>query len=188
MRNLLVLLLFYGYAVSGQNDSDRAADALYDETQKIWDSIYNDENYGVAYHNEDRLEGDSIRAVLDKLKLKTLLIYKSIIDEYPASIYFVKSLFHSGEIQVELSNYDEAKKNFQRIVDHANAIPADKNYALIELARIAIDEKDFEGCLRCLEESKNYKIFDPWSDAYEMDRYFTEPLFRRCYKELGIKP
>lgn len=186
MNQIFLLLLLCTAVASGQVDSELEAKILFEKAKLLSESIYEDKNYDITYFSENQFFGDSIRTILNTKKLETLSYYSKIISSYSDSKYVVESILQSANLQFELSNNEDAKNLYQKVVHHSKGKPTKKYVALMELAIIAIQEKNFKLSLNYLKESKNHKPFFSCGNAYDGEAQYIQQLEDICYKELGI--
>ncbi|MDV6168026.1 tetratricopeptide repeat protein [Flavobacterium sp. DG1-102-2] len=168
-----LFLLFLAAPAFSQEVSNDVA--LYNSAQALQEATYHTE----LQHNYISGKGkvkEKAAATVKELNLKAFEYYNKLVKEYPDSDYYADALYQKGMIEFWYKSKSEAKESFTKILSLLNN-DSYKNQALVKLATIAIEEKNYSQAIDYLDESKKHHKFYTCGNEIERDKLVLERLY-----------
>jgi len=132
----LLLLCFRVFSQEVVSDKD-----LYKKGEAIQEATY-ENNLQSDYISGKGKVKEKATLTIKQLYLEAFKYYDELIKNYPDSEYYADALFEKANIEYWYKSHSEARESFTKIVSMVNNT-AYKNEALVILATIAIDEKNY---------------------------------------------
>jgi TolA-binding protein len=109
---------------------------------------------GIHHFDKKKSEIKQNEIIFKEFYDKALSYFYMIPQYYPKSTYLSKAYYEIGHLEFKTNNFEKSKDAFLKFVNLEENKNEDKFSALLTLARISIDEKDFKNGLIYLNQAK----------------------------------
>ena len=116
---------------------------------------------------------------IKQLNLEAFKYYDELVKNYPNSEYYAYALSEKASIEYWYKSHSEARESYMKILSLTN-YNYYKNQALIMLATIAIEEKNYSQAINYLDESKKYHKFYTCGNEIKRDKTILERLYKQA--------
>jgi len=183
MKGIYYLLLLFS-TFSFAQDKGGGDKILYDEATYYIELTYEDSLFW-ARVGTDSIKVKAANLVAKKLFKLALQNYDKLVKEYSESELYIDALYQKGLMEFYIEEKDKAKETFKRVVKADRE--AYKKDSFLNLAAIAIDQKDFKLALEYLGESKKYSKMYMCGVEYVTDNLKFERMYDKCIVAISQK-
>lgn len=196
MKHIIILLiaLFPLILISQKNNKFREEEQFFKLGCDYYENAFN-----LKYYEFN----DSNKLILSKNELlsKALTQFEHIVNYYPKSAYYYKSLYNKGYIELSLDSNKAAKNTFIILLNSkakdkskgglGSGIMAEpytnyKNRAAKIIAEIYIEEKNYEKAIEYLNLTKKYPYYHYCGNEYEQESIYLRTQYAICYNGLNM--
>jgi tetratricopeptide (TPR) repeat protein len=189
MKRKIVILICL-FSIKGFSQVTAFEQNLYDEASIIQSSLYY-ADIESGLNSNDPAVVTFATEIRDKITNRTLEIYQELLDTLPNTKlrnridYRRANIFRqNGNAQLAKQYYIKVLNNPEKIQFDENNENYDRNTICIQIAKILIEEKDFENAMRYLDESKKYQKIYMCGNAIIERRQELEKLYEICRSNL----
>lgn len=203
MKQILAIILFFSfYQGIGQAKKIGPDELLFEQAYLIQNFIQEELalDYYLYSSSVDKSAKELAVDIRDKMLIKAIDLYQELIKEYPKSKWTFRALNNIGFAELALQNKDKAKLYFEQVLK-SNANDKEKggagsgimgepyanykNRAARELAKIYIEEQNFDKALEYLALTKQYTYQHFCGNAYAEEKITMRLLYAKCYVGLN---
>lgn len=203
MKQILAIILFFSfYQGIGQAKKIGPDELLFEQAYLIQNFIQEELalDYYLYSSSVDKSAKELAVDIRDKMLIKAIDLYQELIKEYPKSKWTFRALNNIGFAELALQNKDKAKLYFEQVLK-SNANDKEKggagsgimgepyanykNRAARELAKIYIEEQNFDKALEYLALTKQYAYQHFCGNAYAEEEITMRLLYAECYVGLN---
>ncbi|MGQ8868025.1 tetratricopeptide repeat protein [Myroides sp. TSA_177.3] len=203
MKQILAIILFFSfYQGIGQAKKIGPDELLFEQAYLIQNFIQEELalDYYLYSSSVDKSAKELAVDIRDKMLIKAIDLYQELIKEYPKSKWTFRALNNIGFAELALQNKDKAKLHFEQVLK-SNANDKEKggagsgimgepyanykNRAARELAKIYIEEQNFDKALEYLALTKQYTYQHFCGNAYAEEKITMSLLYAKCYVGLN---
>lgn len=206
MKNIFSIVLFaLPIVMFGQKKNSNEDLILFEKTvaiqelidEELNDAIFPDDTANISA--EEKIKGEFAQDIKETILTKVIENYEELIDNFPKSKLVFRALNNKGYAELQLKEYDEAKKTFTTLLNskaddsekggigsglmgepYANY----KNRASKILADIELRDYNYSQALKYLDETKKYPYRHFCGNEYAAEELYMAVQYSKCY--LGL--
>lgn len=206
MKNILIAILLLCLSFSfGQKKNPNEDLILFEKTVAIQE-LLNDELIQIINPkdtidivNEEKIKQKFAIEIKENILHKVIENYTELISKYPKSKLVFRALNNKGFAELELEDYEEAKKTFFKILN-SNANDKEnggigsglmgepyanyKNRACKILADLEIKNKKYQEAINYLDFTKKYPYRHFCGNEFASEEIYMAEMYSKCY--LGL--
>jgi hypothetical protein len=199
---ILFAFLVFGQKLIGQEKPIQKDALLFEKGLLLQQLVDEDLELNKVINSKDSLKQKKEFAsdIKETILEKALEYYQELIDSFPKSNLFFRTLNNKGFIELALDYKNEATKTFLMIIESkaedkekggigtglmAEPYANYKNRASKTLAEIFIKDRSFQEALNYLELTQKYPYRHFCGNEYAADEIYMCELYAKCY--LGLK-
>jgi len=198
ITNILLLSIILNCVNAQTNYEDHI---IFSKGITLFELVYNDLNFDKEIRNLDTTKFDEKikRELLNEQKKdileKSLYHFKDLMDKYPKSTFYLRSMLNTAQISNVLGYKNDAIKYYIKIIEindddkenrgDSNPYSLLKNRVCKSLAEIFIKKREFKKAIKYIDLTQKYPNQSFCGNAHAADKIYIATLYTKSYYGLG---